>query len=61
LSIRESEAEWLMDMMKMEQPTWSVLLKLGCRILLIGGIFTLAVFSVNSFFEFIVKWIAGVI
>ena len=50
-----------MDNMKMEQPTWSVLFKLCGRILLIGGIFTLAVLSVNSFFEFIVKWIAGVI
>ena len=59
--VRESEAEWVMDEQKMEQPSWSVLLKLCGTILLLGGIFTIVVFGVNSMFEFIVKWIAGVV
>ena len=50
-----------MDEQKMEQPSWSVLLKLCGKILLLGGIFTIVVFGVNSMFEFIVKWIAGVV
>ena len=49
-----------MDEMKMEQPSWSVLLKLCGKIILIGGIFTLAVFGINRIFEFVIRWAAGV-
>ena len=59
--VRESEVERIMQDMKMEQPSWKTLGKSCGKIVLCGSIFTLVVCGVDAVFQFVIRWILGVI
>lgn len=50
-----------MQDMKMEQPSWKTLGKSCGKIVLCGSIFTLVVCGVDAVFQFVIRWILGVI